>query len=346
MTPTQKTTKDKAGSTGRTAAQQEKPAAKRNTSKKNTENSTPAALKITTATSSSRPKTSGDNPRAVPGGKKAADGKTVSVAEEEKARSMHSRAKKNAQQMKNDAKLDSRFLHKEAGMKAHTISQEEEEQAHAIHSRTKKRAQLRKNDAKLASHDLHRHAGTGSHILSDKEKATAIKAGSPDAKVVAHNPHKHPGINLQKITGPGKTSVRKTGKNGFVADLEEETRKNVNFRRVLYTGKNSQLVLMALKPGEDIGLETHEDIDQFFRFEKGEGVVEIDGIEHRVKDGSGVIVPCGALHNVTNTSETEMLKLYTISSPPEHQDKIIRKTKREALAGEEHFDGRTTEKYH
>ena len=346
MTPTQKTTKAKAASTSRTAAQLKKTAAKPIAPKKNTEKSTPAAKKITATSLSSRPKTRGDDPRAVPGGKKAVAGKTVSAADEEKAHSLHSRSKKNAQQMKNDAKLASRFLHKEAGMKAHTLSHEEEEQAHAIHSRAKKSAHLRKNDAKLATHELHLHAGTGSAVVSDREKAAAIKAGSPDARVVVHNPHNHPGISQQKITVQGKPGLRKTGRNGFAADLEEETRKNVNFRRVLYTGKNSQLVLMALKPGEDIGLETHEDIDQFFRFEKGEGVVEIDGREYKVKDGSGVIVPCGALHNVTNTSETDMLKLYTIYSPPEHQDKVIRKTKREAMATEEHFDGRTTEKDH
>jgi mannose-6-phosphate isomerase-like protein (cupin superfamily) len=103
---------------------------------------------------------------------------------------------------------------------------------------------------------------------------------------------------------------------------------------------------MSLKPGEDIGLETHGDVDQFFRFEAGQGIVEIDGMNHAVKDGSGVIVPCGAMHNVTNTSETDLLKLYTIYAPPEHQDKVVRKTKREALSAEEHFDGKTTEKYH
>lgn len=132
-------------------------------------------------------------------------------------------------------------------------------------------------------------------------------------------------------------------KKGFSADLEAETRKNTDFRRVLYTGKYSQLVLMRLRPGEDIGMETHDDVDQFFRFEEGEGVVVIDDTRHAVKDGSGVIVPSGAKHNVTNTSKTADLKLYTIYSPPEHQDKVVRKTKQEALAKEEHFDGKPTE---
>ena len=131
---------------------------------------------------------------------------------------------------------------------------------------------------------------------------------------------------------------------GIVIGLESETRKNGDFRRVLYTGKHSQLVLMTLKPGEEIGMETHSDVDQFFRFEEGEGKVVIDGIEHPVKDGVGVIVPSGAKHNVINTSKRSDLKLYTIYSPPEHQDKVIRHTKAEALASKEHFDGKTTEK--
>jgi len=130
---------------------------------------------------------------------------------------------------------------------------------------------------------------------------------------------------------------------GYVADIEKETTKNTDFRRVLYTGKYSQLVLMSIKPSEEIGEETHEDVDQFFRFEEGEGKVIIDGVEHRVKDGNGVIVPAGARHNVINTSKLVNLKLYTIYSPPEHQDGVVRHTKKEAMASEEHFDGKTTE---
>ncbi len=133
-------------------------------------------------------------------------------------------------------------------------------------------------------------------------------------------------------------------KKGFAANLEEETRMNRDFRRVLYTGKYSQLVLMCLKPMEDIGEETHDDVDQFFRFEDGDGVVVIDGIKNKVKDGSGVIVPSGAKHNVINTSKTKNLKLYTIYSPPEHRDKVVRTTKEEALAREEHYNGKPTEK--
>ena len=130
---------------------------------------------------------------------------------------------------------------------------------------------------------------------------------------------------------------------GYQANIEKETLKNTDFRRVLYTGKHSQLVLMSLKPSEEIGEEVHGNIDQFFRFEEGEGVVVIDHVKHVVGDGVAVIVPAGALHNVINTSKREKLKLYTIYSPPEHQDNVVRKTKQDALAEPEEFDGRTTE---
>ncbi len=129
---------------------------------------------------------------------------------------------------------------------------------------------------------------------------------------------------------------------GYIANLEEITISNTDFRRVLYTGKHSQLVLMSLKVGEEIGAEVHT-LDQFFRFEKGAGKVVIDGVEHLVKDGSGVIVPAGANHNVVNTSTDADLKLYTIYSPAEHKDGTIRATKQEAIDNEEHFDGVTTE---
>ena len=130
---------------------------------------------------------------------------------------------------------------------------------------------------------------------------------------------------------------------GFIINLEKETMNNTDFRRVLYTGRFSQLVFMSLKAGEEIGEETHDNVDQFFRFEGGEGKVIIDNVEHKVADGIGVIVPAGAKHNVLNTSQTQELKLYTIYSPPEHQDKVVRHTKQDALSSEEHFDGKTTE---
>lgn len=130
---------------------------------------------------------------------------------------------------------------------------------------------------------------------------------------------------------------------GFSANIEKETLENENFRKVLYTGRNSQLVLMSLKPKEEIGMEVHEENDQFFRFEKGEGKCIIDGNEYDLKDGVAIIVPAGAQHNIINTSETEDLKLYTIYSPAHHKDGIIRATKEEAEANEAEFDGKMTE---
>ena len=130
---------------------------------------------------------------------------------------------------------------------------------------------------------------------------------------------------------------------GYVTSIEKETEKNADFRRVLFIGKHGQLVLMNIKAGEEIGEEKHKDVDQFFRFERGEGKVIIDKIEHSIKDGDAAIVPAGARHNVINTSKRADLKLYTICSPPEHQDGVERHTRTEAIASEEHFDGRTTE---
>jgi mannose-6-phosphate isomerase-like protein (cupin superfamily) len=130
---------------------------------------------------------------------------------------------------------------------------------------------------------------------------------------------------------------------GFKSNIEKDTLSNSDFRRVLYTGKNSQLVLMNLRPGEEIGEEVHKTIDQFFRFEKGEGIVSIDGVKRNVTDGDAVVIPAGARHNVINTSKTTELKLYTIYSPPEHQDGTVRKTKADALAKPEEFDDKTTE---
>ncbi len=130
---------------------------------------------------------------------------------------------------------------------------------------------------------------------------------------------------------------------GFSTNIEEATLENSNFRKVLYTSKHSQLVLMSLKPGEDIGMEVHEENDQFFRFEKGQGKCIIDGNEYDVGDGVVVVVPSGAQHNIINTSKTDYLKLYTIYSPPHHKNGIIRATKEEAEANESEFDGVTTE---
>ena len=129
---------------------------------------------------------------------------------------------------------------------------------------------------------------------------------------------------------------------GFVADIEKLTVDNTDFRRVLYTGKYLQLVLMTLQPGEEIGAEVHEDHDQFFRIESGSGEVSIDGKRTPVKEDDAIIVPAGARHNVINTGDAP-LALYTLYGPPEHRDGVVRATKAEADAKEEHFDGKTTE---
>jgi mannose-6-phosphate isomerase-like protein (cupin superfamily) len=131
---------------------------------------------------------------------------------------------------------------------------------------------------------------------------------------------------------------------GFCDDIEKRTIENEDFRRVLYTGHNLQLVLMTLPPGCDIGEEVHPDRDQFFRFEQGRGVVKIDGIENKVEDDFAVIVPAGARHNVIN-SGSEPLRLYTIYAPPEHKDGVVQTTKDEADARHhaEEWDGETTE---
>jgi mannose-6-phosphate isomerase-like protein (cupin superfamily) len=130
---------------------------------------------------------------------------------------------------------------------------------------------------------------------------------------------------------------------GFNANIEKDTLENSNFRKVLYTGKHSQLVLMSLAPKEEIGMEVHPENDQFFRFEKGRGKCVIDGNEYSVSDGSAIVVPAGAQHNVINISDTEELKLYTIYSPAHHKDGIVRVTKEEAVANEAEFDGVATE---
>ncbi len=130
---------------------------------------------------------------------------------------------------------------------------------------------------------------------------------------------------------------------GYHTNVENETLKNTDYRRVLYTGKHSQLVLMNLKPGEEIGEEVHNHLDQFFRFEEGEGKVVIDENQYFVEDGDAVIVPAGAKHNVVNISKSKDLKLYTIYSPPEHQNGTIRHTKADSLEKPEEFDGKTTE---
>ncbi|MEK7068667.1 MAG: cupin domain-containing protein [Patescibacteria group bacterium] len=128
---------------------------------------------------------------------------------------------------------------------------------------------------------------------------------------------------------------------GYVANIEELTLGNTNFRRVLYTAKHSQLVVMSLNSGEDIGEEVHE-LDQFIRCEAGEGKAILDGVEHPVKNGTAVVVPHGATHNIINTG-TGAMKLYTLYSPPNHKDGTVHHTKADAEAAEEHFDSHTSE---
>lgn len=132
-------------------------------------------------------------------------------------------------------------------------------------------------------------------------------------------------------------------KKGYKQNIEDQIVQNDSFRKVLYTGEHMQLVLMSLKPGEDIGLETHDENDQFFRFEQGTGKVIINETEYVVGSGDVIIIPAHAQHNIINTSESESLKMYTIYAPAHHKDQIVRGTKEEASLNEADFDGITTE---
>jgi len=128
---------------------------------------------------------------------------------------------------------------------------------------------------------------------------------------------------------------------GYVQDIESIAVKNVDFRQVLYTTKNCQLVVMALKPREEIGAEVHK-LDQFFRVEEGTGDAVLDGVRTPIRDGFAVVVPAGTKHNIINTG-TVPLKLYTLYAPPNHRDGVVHHTRAEADADNEHFDGKTTE---
>lgn len=122
---------------------------------------------------------------------------------------------------------------------------------------------------------------------------------------------------------------------GYVVNIEEKSEQNENFREVLFTAPHSQLVIMSLLPNEDIGIEIHEGVDQFIRIEAGEGKAVLAGEEYTISDGSAIVIPAGTEHNIINTSSDEMLKLYTIYSPPHHRNKTIHKTKEEAVADRE-----------
>lgn len=131
--------------------------------------------------------------------------------------------------------------------------------------------------------------------------------------------------------------------HGFIGNIEQLTEQNDDYRRVLYSAEQLQLVLMALAPGDEIGEETHHDTDQFFRVEDGQGDVIIDGNRHEVKSGDAIIVPARVRHNVVNTGNRP-LKLYTLYAPPEHKDGFVARTKADARHAAEHFDHVTTEK--
>ncbi len=128
---------------------------------------------------------------------------------------------------------------------------------------------------------------------------------------------------------------------GYVVDIEKATLENTNFRQVLYTAKNSQLVVMSIPPGGDIGMEVHH-LDQFLRIEQGKGKTILDGVEHDIAANFAVVVPAGTNHNFVNTGDTD-LKLYSVYSPPNHKDGTVHATKADAEAQEEHFDGVTSE---
>lgn len=124
---------------------------------------------------------------------------------------------------------------------------------------------------------------------------------------------------------------------GYLINIEEAAKENNNFRKVLYTAKNSQLVVMSLKPGEEIGEEVHN-LDQFIRVEKGEGKAVLDGMEHKIEHGFAIVVPAGVKHNIINTSGSEEMKLYTIYSPPNHRDGVVHLTKADAQADDESYE--------
>ncbi len=129
--------------------------------------------------------------------------------------------------------------------------------------------------------------------------------------------------------------------NGFITNIEQASKENTNFRKVLYTAKNIQLVLMSLLPGEEIGEEVHE-LDQFIRLDAGTGKAVLNGVEQEIGDGSAVVVPQGVRHNIINTG-SEPMKLYTLYAPPDHKDGEVQATKAEALTNEHPYDGVTTE---
>jgi mannose-6-phosphate isomerase-like protein (cupin superfamily) len=152
-------------------------------------------------------------------------------------------------------------------------------------------------------------------------------------------------VAVGMLTGCAATSRNTSGGvavNGFVQNIEDLTVKNDEFRRVIYTAKNCQLVVMALKPKEEIGAEVHKKVDQFFRVEEGSGEAVLDSVRTAIRAGFAIVVPAGMNHNIINTGSVP-LKLYTIYSPPNHRDGVVHHTRADAEADNEHFDGKTTE---
>ena len=145
-------------------------------------------------------------------------------------------------------------------------------------------------------------------------------------------------IKVQNVSS-AKTQL----KRGFETKIEKTTLENTNFRKVLYTSKHLQLVIMSLLPGEDIGFEIHKETDQFFRFEQGHGKCIINDTEYEIGNGDVVVIPAGAEHNIINVDPVTELKMYTIYAPPNHKDGIVRSTKKQAEKNKEEFDGTTTE---
>ena len=148
-------------------------------------------------------------------------------------------------------------------------------------------------------------------------------------------------INSEEQDDDFSDEVSEKRTDHFITDIEEDTLENDNFRQVVFTSKNLQVVLMSIPPEGDAGLETHEDVDQFIRVESGEGIATFNGKEFPITDGTALVVPQGTEHNIVNMSESEDLKLYTVYSPPNHQKDVVHATIEDAMEDDEHFDGET-----
>jgi mannose-6-phosphate isomerase-like protein (cupin superfamily) len=211
----------------------------------------------------------------------------------------------------------------------------------SISSKCSKLVLLEKDDAVTAGPVSQARGGIG-YMGEDSRKEKPLFAQKGEPANTSTEGYRNTLYSKKKRRGIPKTGIINKIQ-GFIENIEDMTNENQDFRRVVYTGRHSQLVLMKLLPGEEIGEEVHKEIDQFFRVDSGEGVALVGDKQYEISDGSGIVVPAGINHNITNTSKYEDLKLYTIYSPPEHKDKTIRRTKKEAESQKEHFDGTTTE---